>query len=60
MCMPGKAAGAEAVRVDAYESRPGTLRNDCIPELRMLAEGSIHALAFTSTAEVGSQGCASP
>lgn len=53
MWLPGKAAGAEAVRVDAYETRPGCLQADCIPEMQMLAEGSIHALAFTSTAEVG-------
>ena len=53
VCVPGKAAGAEAVRVDAYETRPGSLQADCIPEQRMLAEGSIDALAFTSTAEVG-------
>ena len=51
--MAGKAAGAEAVRVDAYETRPGSLQADCMQERRMLAEGSIHALAFTSTAEVG-------
>ena len=51
--LPGKAAGAEAVRVDAYETRPGSAQADCIPEVQMLAEGSIHALAFTSTAEVG-------
>ena len=49
-----KAAGAEAVRLHAYETRPGTLQHDCIPEQQMLAEGSIHALAFTSTAEVKS------
>ena len=47
-----KAAGAEAVRLNAYETRPGTLQHECIPEQQMLAEGSIHALAFTSTAEV--------
>ena len=41
------------MRVDAYETRPGSVPADCIPEQRMLAEGSIHALAFTSTAEVG-------
>ena len=50
--MPGKAAGAAAVRVDAYETRPGSSRDDCIPEQRMLAEGSIQAVTFTSTAEV--------
>ena len=53
MCMSGKAAGVEAVRVDAYETRPGSTQAGCAPERRMLAEGSIHALAFTSTAEVG-------
>ncbi len=39
--------------MDAYETRPGSLQAECIPEQRMLAEGSIDALAFTSTAEVG-------
>lgn len=50
--MPGKAAGAEPVRVDAYETRPGASPHECAPEQRMLADGSIHALVFTSTAEV--------
>ena len=38
--------------MDAYETRPGSTQPECAPERRMLAEGSIHALTFTSTAEV--------
>ena len=52
MLLPGKAAGAEAVRVNAYETRPGSAPHTCEAERQMLCNGSIHALAFTSTAEV--------
>ena len=52
MLLPGKAAGAEAVRVSAYETRPGSAPHACEAERQMLCDGSIHALAFTSTAEV--------
>lgn len=47
-----KAAGAHAVRVDAYETRPGATSEQCAAERQMLSEGSIQAIAFTSTAEV--------
>lgn len=47
-----KAAGAHAVRVDAYETRPGATQEQCAAERQLLAEGHIYAVAFTSTAEV--------
>jgi hypothetical protein len=54
-----KAAGARVVRVDAYKTRLGAIPEQCAAERRMLDEGAIHAVAFTSTAEVSSPACAS-
>ena len=52
MLLSGKAAGAEATRVHAYETSPGSAPHACEAERQMLSDGSIHALAFTSAAEV--------
>ncbi|BDA45398.1 hypothetical protein COCOBI_07-1850 [Coccomyxa sp. Obi] len=46
-----QAAGAHAIRVDAYETRPGATQEQCAAERQLLAEGHIYAVAFTSTAE---------
>ena len=48
-----QAAGATAVRVEVYQTGPGSDPEACQPEKQLLLNGSIHAIAFTSTAEVG-------
>lgn len=43
--------GADAVRVDAYETGMGCQPASCSAERELLMEGEIHAIAFSSTAE---------
>jgi hypothetical protein len=47
-----QAAGAKVIRVDAYETRPGAFPESCEVEKRIITDGAIDAIAFTSTAEV--------
>lgn len=48
------AAGAAAVRVPAYLTTPGLAGPECCTaEAGLLQAGHIHAIAFSSTAEVG-------
>ena len=51
-----EAAGAAAVRVDAYETGLGATPAGCAPERALLEGGAVDAIAFTSTAEVGRGG----
>ena len=48
-----QAVGAEATRLEVYQTAPGSDPEACQPEKQLLLDGSIHAIAFTSTAEVG-------
>lgn len=48
-----QAAGAEATRLEVYQTASGSDPEACKPEKQLLLDGSIHAIAFTSTAEVG-------
>ena len=48
-----QAAGAEAVRLEVYQTGPGSNPEACQPEKQLLMSGIIHAIAFTLTAEVG-------
>ena len=48
-----QAAGAAAIRLEVYQTGPGSDPEACQPEKQLLLNGSIHAIAFTSTAEVG-------
>jgi uroporphyrinogen-III synthase len=45
-------AGAEAVRANAYVTRPGAEAGDSVAERQLLEGGWIDAIAFSSTAEV--------
>ena len=47
-----QAAGAEAIRLEVYQTAPGSHPEACQPERQLLLNGSIHAIAFSSTAEV--------
>ncbi len=47
-----QAAGAEAVRLDVYQTAPGSNQAACAVERQLLRSGGIHAIAFSSTAEV--------
>ncbi|KAL0033567.1 hypothetical protein WJX79_003970 [Trebouxia sp. C0005] len=46
-----QAAGAEAVRLDVYQTAPGSNQAACAVERQLLRSGGIHAIAFSSTAE---------
>ncbi|KAL3147544.1 hypothetical protein ABBQ38_014597 [Trebouxia sp. C0009 RCD-2024] len=46
-----EAAGAEATRLEVYQTASGSDPEACKPEKQLLLDGSIHAIAFTSTAE---------
>lgn len=46
-----QAAGAEAVRLDVYQTSPGSDQAACVVERQLLRSGGIHAIAFSSTAE---------
>lgn len=48
-----QAAGAEAIRLEVYQTAPGSNPEACQAEKQLLLDGSIHAIAFSSTAEVG-------
>lgn len=47
-----QAAGAEAVRLDVYQTAPGSNQAACAVERQLLRSDGIHAIAFSSTAEV--------
>jgi len=47
-----QAAGAEAVRLDVYQTTPGSNQAACARERQLLRSGGIDAIAFSSTAEV--------
>ena len=44
-------AGAEPVRLNVYQTAPGP-SSHCVAEKQLLLNGHIHAIAFSSTAEV--------
>lgn len=48
-----QAAGATAVRLEVYQTGPASDAEACQPERQLLLDGNVHAIAFTSTAEVG-------
>lgn len=48
-----QAAGASHVRVPAYSTTPGCGPAECDAEAGMLRRGELHAIAFSSPAEVG-------
>lgn len=49
-------AGATPVRVDSYVTTPGATAEQCAAEAQQLQQGHVHAVAFSSTAEVCAPG----
>jgi uroporphyrinogen-III synthase len=50
------AAGAQPTRVPAYVTGLGCREEDARAERGLLEDGAVHAIAFSSTAEVGGSG----